>query len=175
MKILLKNVRLSFPSLFQTEKYNGTDTEKYAATFLIAKDDSQVKSIQKAITKMAEEKFGTPLPKSVKYCLKDGDEVEYAGYPGHWSIKASTKRRPLVIDNLKTPIVEDDNKIYGGCYVNASISLWVMDNNYGKRVLASLEGVQFVKDGEAFASSGGNAMDDFDTIEVEEDDSNPFG
>lgn len=174
-KLVLKSVRLSFPSLFATEKYNGTDTGKFAATFLIPKDDKQAKEIQKAVVSAAEEHFGKPVPKAVKYCLGDGDEKEYDGYADHWSIKATTKRRPIVIDRDKTPLVEEDGKPYAGCFVNASIEIWVMDNQYGKRVLAALNGVQFNKDGEAFGSGASSAMDDFDELESDDDDSdNPF-
>lgn len=153
MSIMLRNVRLSFPCLWETETYNGVDTEKFAATFLIAKDSPDAKAIQKAVLNAAEEKFGKPLPKGLKYCLMDGDEKETDGYAGHWYVKATTKRRPHVIDRDRTPLVEEDGKPYAGCYVNAMISLWVMDNQYGKRVLANLEGIQFAKDGEPFGNN----------------------
>ncbi len=166
MKIVLKNVRLSFPSLFQTEMYNGTDTEKYATTLLIDKDDPQVTALRDAMKKVAAEKFGNSIPKSLKWCIQDGDEKEYDGYAGCIAIKATTKRRPVVIDGSKTPIADEDGKIYAGCYVNASIDLWCMDNNYGKRVLASLNGVQFARDGDAFGTNSNSALSDFEEIEV---------
>lgn len=176
-KIVLKEVRLSFPSLWATETYNGTDTGKYACTLLIPKDSKQGKDLAKAVSSAAEEKFGKPLPKSIKYALKDGDSVEYDGYAGMWAIKANTKKRPVVIDQRKTPVTEDDNVIYAGCFVNASIEVYAMDNQYGKRVGCQLNGIQFVKDGDSFGG-GGNAMDDFDAIESEDsddaDDENPF-
>jgi hypothetical protein len=56
--------------------------------------------------------------------------------------------------------------LYGGCYVNASIDVWVMDNSYGKKVLASLNAIQFVKDGEAFGSKS-EAADDFEDLDDE--------
>ena len=153
-KIMLKNVRLSFPSLWETEIYNGDDTEKYAATFLIGKNEAQAKALKTAIKECAQEQFGTPLPKSLKNCLSDGDEKEYDGYADHYSVKATTKRRPLVIDRSRVPVMEDDNLVYAGCYVNALISLWAMDNKYGKRILANLEAIQFVRPGEPFGSGG---------------------
>lgn len=170
-KVMLRNARLSFPSLWKTEEYNGTDTEKYAATFLIAKDDPQVKAIKAAMKEVAEEKFGTPLPKKLPLCLKDGDDSDYDGYEGHFSIKATTKRRPVVIDRQKTPVTEDDGVVYAGCYVNASVEIWAMDNSYGKKILCSLNGLQFVKDGEAFGAGGSNAMSDFDELDDADDTS----
>ncbi|MWN55950.1 ssDNA-binding protein, partial [Escherichia coli] len=51
-----------------------------------------------------------------------------------------------------------------GCYVNAVIDIWAQDNNFGKRINASLGGVQFLRDGDAFAGGGVASADDFDDI-----------
>lgn len=169
-KLLLKNVRLSFPSLFAHEQYAGEDTGKFAATFLIAKSDTKtVAAIEAACKQALIEKFGDKIPKGFKLPIVDGDDKEYQGYADHFSIKASTKKRPTLVNRDKTPIVEEDGILYGGCYVNASLDIWVMDNSYGKKVLASLNAIQFVKDGEAFAS-GSNGADDFDTLDDEDDE-----
>jgi len=159
MKVLLKNVRLSFPSLFATEVYGGEDTGKFAATFLISKSDTKtVQSIEQSCKAALVEKYGEgKIPKGFKLPLVDGDDKEYQGYADHVCIKASTKKRPTLVNRDKTPIVEEDGILYGGCYVNASIDVWVMDNSYGKKVLASLNAIQFVKDGEAFGTKSEGA------------------
>jgi hypothetical protein len=69
-----------------------------------------------------------------------------------------------VLHSDKTPLTEADGKPYAGCYVNASIELWAQDNNYGKRVNASLGGVQFARDGDAFAGGGAASEDEFDDL-----------
>jgi hypothetical protein len=74
-------------------------------------------------------------------------------YEGKMTIKASTKKRPLVIDRDKSPITEDDNIVYAGCYVNAIVTLWGQNNQFGKRVNAQLDGVQFVRDGEPLVTA----------------------
>ena len=168
-KIHLKNVRLSFPSLFRRAQFNPGEEGKYEATFLFSKKDKKLKAkIDKAIkTKIAESGIKVA---SDKRCLKDGDEVEYNGYEGMWSIKASQSRRPTVIDRDRTPIAEEDNVIYAGCYVNAIIDLWVQNNSFGKRVNANLYGVQFVKNGEAFGMGPVDVTDDFDDLSDDEED-----
>lgn len=174
MKLILKGVRCSFPSLFETEQYGGQDTGKYACTFLISKeDDAQVKKIKQAIKAAAEGKFGKPLPKGLASCLSDGDDVDYDGYAGMFSVKASTKKRPIVVDSDKSPIADSDDRVYAGCYINASLELWVQDNQYGKGVRAQLNGIQFVKDGDRFGSSN-DSLDDFEELEAVADDSDPF-
>ena len=159
---------MSFPSLFKTEIYAGEDTEKYAATFLIPKSDTKtVTAIEQACKQALVEKYGEgKVPKGFKMPLVDGDDKEYQGYADHVCIKANTKKRPTLVNRDKTPIVEEDGILYGGCYVNASIDVWVMDNSYGKKVLASLNAIQFVKDGEAFGNKS-DALDDFDDLDDE--------
>ena len=171
MKIMLKNVRLSFPSLFKTEWYAGADTEKFAATFLISKSDTKtVTAIEQACKQALVEKYGEgKVPKGFKMPLVDGDDKEYQGYQDHYSIKATTKKRPTLVNRDKTPIVEEDGILYGGCYVNASIDVWVMDNSYGKKVLASLNAIQFVKDGEAFGTKSEEGADCFESLDDDDD------
>lgn len=171
MKIKLTNVRLSFPSLFRKAVFNGDET-KFEATFLINKDSQadQIKTLQDAINeKLKTDLKGAKLPGD-KICLKDGDTIDYDGYAGHMSIKASNAKRPMVIDADKSPLVEDDNKLYAGCYVNAIIELWAQNNNYGKRINANLLGVQFARHGEPFGDGVTVSADDFETVDLDSTD-----
>ena len=154
-KIMLNNVRISFPSLFRKATFNGEET-KFEGTFLIGKKEGKatIDEIDAAIKGiMREDLKGTKLAPD-KICFKDGDNIDYAGYAGNMSIKASSTKRPIVIDRDKSPLTEDDNRIYAGCRVNAVIELWAQNNNYGKRINASLLGVQFFKNDEPFADGG---------------------
>jgi hypothetical protein len=171
-KFTLKNVRLSFPSLFQKAVFNGTET-KFEATFLLNKEDhaDMIKQIQAEIARMVKEDLKGAKLGADKICLRDGDDTSYDGYGGCMSIKASNSKRPLCIDRDKTPLAENDGKPYSGCYVNGIIELWAQNNEYGKRINANLLGVQFYGDGEPFASGAAASMDDFDAFE---DDSDPF-
>lgn len=168
-KINIKNVRLSFPSLFQQAVFGGESTGKYEATFILDKE-YHAETIEKLNAEIANlvKSLKSKLP-AEKICLKDGDEGERPEFEGKMTIKASTKRRPLVIDRDKSPLTEDDNRIYAGCYVNAIISLWAQNNNYGKRVNAQLEGVQFYQDGEPFGDAG-VSVDAFDAFDAFDDD-----
>ena len=42
-RIILKNVRLSYPSIFKHALYNGESTGKYGATLLLPKEDVKTK------------------------------------------------------------------------------------------------------------------------------------
>lgn len=173
MQFSIKNARLSFPSLFHKAVFNGEET-KYEATLLLDKEKHAdiIAEIKKAIAeKIKTDLKGTKLDAS-KLCLKDGDGVEYDGYENCYSLKASNNKRPLVINKDKSPIAEDDQKIYSGCYVNAKIELWAQNNSYGKRINANLLGVQFAGDGTPFGDGGKTASsNDFDVLADEDGDS----
>lgn len=170
MKIKIQNSRLSFPSLFRTAVFGGEDTGKYEATFILDKEQHAevIKQIQAEAARLMKEELKGKIPAD-KVCMKDGDEQGRPEFDGAYTIKASTKRRPLVIDRDKSPITEEDNRVYAGCYVNAIISLWAQNNQYGKRINAQLDGVQFVRDGEPFGD-GGISADEFDAFGEEMDD-----
>jgi hypothetical protein len=85
------------------------------------------------------------------------------------SIKASASKRPMVLDRDRSPLTENDNRVYAGCYVNAIIELWAQNNQWGKRINANLLGVQFFKDGEPFADGETANADDFEAFDSDED------
>ena len=170
--LILKNVRLSFPSLYKSGSYAGSETGKYEATFLLPKDDvAQVKALnalvaesKKANSKM---KFGAD-----KIFVKDGDDVSETT-EGYWVIttgKRTTSGRPVLLDRNANPVAEEDNLFYAGCFVNAKIGAWVQDNNYGKRINGNFSVIQFVKDGEALGGGGmDSSTDEFEDMGDEEE------
>ena len=170
-KIILKNVRISFPSLFKKATFNGEETG-FEGTFLINKEDQadQVEIINAAIKDLIKTNLKGAKLQPDKICLRDGDLVDYDGYAEHFSIKASSKKRPLVIDRDKSPLVEEDGRPYSGCYVNASIELWGQDNSWGKRINATLLAVQFFKDGEPFGDGSTGSLNDFDAFSEDDSD-----
>jgi hypothetical protein len=179
MKTKLRNVRLSFPSLFTPEKFEDNSVPRYGCALLVRKDDPQIETIKKAIDVAGDLKFGKKwqdpkFRRSVKFHgFRDGDEKDYDGYEGCMYIsanRAEKRGRPNVVDRDKTPLVESDGRPYGGCYVNAVVEFYG-DDRYGKSICAGLIAVQFHRDGEAFAGGASYSDDDFeDESEMEEPD-----
>lgn len=178
MKIKLENVRLAFPQLFEAKTVNGEGEPAFSATFLMSPDHPAVAQLRAAFEELGKAKWGAKWPNIKKeidtkdrFALHDGDaKADYEGFEGQLYVSARNKTRPLVIDRDKTPLSVVDGKPYAGCYVNASIELWCQDNNYGKRINASLRGVQFLKDGHAFAGGGAAGEDEFDSVDEMADD-----
>lgn len=179
MKISIKNARLAFPELFVAKAVNGEGDPAYSATFLIPADDPQVQEILDAMTKVAEAKWRdkaatmlSQMRKQDRLCLRDGaDKAHYAGFAGHMYISARSKVRPMVVDRDRSLLTRDDGRPYGGCFVNGKVELWAQDNQYGKRINATLSGVQFVRDGEAFTGGGAPIrQDDFEDLSTDHAD-----
>lgn len=180
----LPKVRLSFPQLFEAVTVNGEGKPSYSGSFLADRKTQKdlIDKLNATIEEVAKDKWKDKAPgilKSIraadKVCLHDGDnKSEYDGYPGSMFINARSYSQPRVCDRDPTiTLVQADGRIYSGCYVNAVIGIWAMDNKYGKRICAELKGVQFYKDGEPF--SGGRPADaaafsDFESFADDEDD-----
>lgn len=177
MKCILKTVRLSFPDLFQASSVNGSEP-RFAANFLIEPGSENAQAVQEAVMQAAKDKWGAKaeaelkkLSASDRTCLHDGDLKDYDGYAGNLYVSASNTVKPLVLDrDAKTHLDSSDGRPYAGCYVNAIIDVWAQDNNFGKRINASLRGVQFVKDGDAFSGGGAATEDEFADLAVTDDD-----
>lgn len=175
MKLKIKNVRLVFPQLFTAKAVKGEGDPAYSASFLIGKDDPQIKIINAAVEQVGKDKWGAKWPQIKKEIetkdrgiLHDGDmKATYSGFEGNLYINARNKVRPTVADRQRVTVTESDGVIYGGCYVNAIVDVWAQDNQFGKRINASLMGAQFVKDGEPFSGGGVASVDDFEEIEEE--------
>lgn len=173
-RIMLKNVRLAFPNLFEPVQVNGEGEPRYNATLLLAGDHPQLKELRAKIKTVAVEKWKEKAEATLKgiaakdaVCLHDGDtKAQYDGFAGCMFVAAAAQlnSRPTVIDGQRSPVTAKDGKVYAGCYVNASIELWAQDNKWGKRVNAQLRGVQFLRDGDAFSAGRPADSDEFEDV-----------
>ena len=191
MQIKLKNVRLSFPQLSdaQLEKAKSFDGKppKYAGEFILPLDTAkdQIEAVKAAIKNVAAEKWGQKADAIVKgldaskCCLKDGvKRAKHEGYEGTMYVKASNDVRPGLYDSMIDPktgkvreIGGKENRLYGGCYVNARIDIYAYHHEKGgDQVNAKLLGVQFLKDGDAFVGAPTSAPDDFDPSDIGSED-----
>ena len=168
--VIFKNVRLSYPALFKPRAFDEKAKPKYQATALMNKTEhadliAKVKATMQAV---AEEKWGVgKVPKTVKYCLHDGNEKpDTEGYgPDVMYVGIASDRKIPVVDRAGIPLLEESGKPYAGCYVNISANLWAQDNAYGRRVNAGLRAIQFVADGDSFGAAPVDPSQEFDPIE----------
>jgi len=192
--IILKNVRLAFPELFEAKGFDEgeNDKKRYSANFLVEPGSENDKLIRKTIADAVKEKFpeakkAEQFIKSVqgnsgKFCYNDGDTKSYDGFEGMWYLSANRNEdqgAPAVVGGHKdengklTPLTKASGKPYAGCYVNGKVDIWVQTGKYNG-VRASLQAVQFVADGDAFAGAPASS-DGFDELDSGDDeDGNEF-
>ena len=176
MRIMLRDVRLAFPSLFKQSAPKAGGELAFSGSFLMPKNHKQLAELNTAFKAVAKEKWGVKadavlkaLIAADKTALHNGDaKSEYEGFEGNMFVSARSKVRPSIFDQQRNELSEQDGKPYSGCYVNVSLELWAQDNSYGKRINAQLRGVQFLRDGDAFAGGARPAdADEFDEIGAE--------
>jgi len=108
------------------------------------------------------------IPAGLKTPLRDGGEKSHIDGYGEdvMFINANNKARPEIRDrDGRTPLAEEDGRPYAGCYVHAILQLWAQDNKWGKRINASLLGIQFAGDGDAFSGGAKADDDDFEDLD----------
>lgn len=185
--VVLRNVRLSFPKLFKPESATPDGPKKFSANFLMDPDSADGKAnilaIKKAVKFAATKQWADKAEKVLssldpkRKCFRDGSTFTdgegdvYTGFDGMMVAVASNAKRPQVLNRDKSPLAEEDGVIYGGCYVDAVISVYTITDKDrgGNGVFATLEVVRFRKDGEAFGAPPIDADDYLDDLDDEDD------
>ena len=156
--VLLTNCRLGYPKLWRAESIKNDNESKprFGCQLYLPKANvKERKALEAEIERLTAAKFKGVKVKKADLFIKDGDDPEISdeNTAGCWIVsanRAESQGRPQVVDRGRNPLTPDDGKPYAGCYVNALISVFVPAN--WKKICASLEVVQFVKDGEPFGA-----------------------
>jgi hypothetical protein len=170
-KVVTGKVRLSYCNLFEPRATNEGEDAKFSVSLLISKKDTAtIKAIKDAIQSVIDtekaSKFGGK-EKGFKLPLRDGDEERDAPeYEGHYFINASSKKRPVVLDEDRN-VVLNPSEVYSGCYARASINFYAFAVNGNKGVAVALNSVMKVEDGEPL---GGVYTEDSAKADFEDDD-----
>lgn len=182
-RVILNKVRISFmDALFAPKSFEANSPPRFGATFIIEPNSKNAKALDDAMKEVAlakwpkgGEKILEELIRKEKTAYGERDKLNgagepYQGFEGNYFVTAYNKTRPTVIDKDKSPLVASDGKPYGGCFVNAIIDIYAQDGEYGKRINASLAGVQFHSDGDAFGGGAPASPDQFPDLEDGSDD-----
>ena len=178
-QIMVPNARLGYPKLYKADGIKGDPTSKprFGCQLYLPKTDEKTKAkIDAEIARLSKTHFKGVKPKVKDLFFRDGDgEDGDENTAGHWIIsanRAETQGRPQVVDRARKPIDSaNQSDVYGGCYVNALIALFVPKN--WSKICASLEIIQKVKDGESFGAPRVSADDVMPEL-PDEDDADSF-
>lgn len=194
--VVVKDARLSFPHLFTPQKRDnddGTTRENFNCVLMVPKDGeftaSTMKGLKRAAAEAKRKAWGDdeskwPKIPASKTCVKDGDNEDHFDtprdeYEGHYIIPCASPvdRPPRVITNRKDSknqwIDAEPGKKgapYAGCYVNAIIELYGQKKDPKRampnRINASVQTVQFRRDGEPFTAQPVDPNDLLDEDDV---------
>jgi hypothetical protein len=179
MELILKKVRLSFPSIFKMTAI-GDGEPAYGTKFIIEPGSENAKALKEAVEAVAKEKWKDKAP-GVLQTLKEDKKVAYVegpyknkngelydGFEGMFTLSArSSDIKPTAKDKRNQDVTEADGVIYNGCYVHAAVDIWAQDNKWGRRINCKLLGVMFAEDGPTFG--GGRPADDSTFADLAQD------
>ncbi len=185
MEIFVNDVRLSYPDLRKRglpPKDKPNEPGKFGCQGIFAKESPAHIALRNAVIAVAKEKWPdnwANIVKSLpndKKCLRDGNmNLDQKGnirpeYEGMMYVKASNANEvPLIAPKAKKAdgswniLPPESGKPYGGCYVNMKIDVYA-STKHGNAIHATLQAVQFVRDGDAFSGAPATA-DGFGDVE----------
>lgn len=147
---------------------SGQGPDKYSITLLWPKKEAgSLKALRDAITAAAVSKWGPKAAAALTSGklhnpLRDGDNDAPDGsaeaYAGHFFVRASSERKPGIVDENVEPIIEQD-EAYSGCIFRASVSIFPFDKAGKKGVSVGLNNLQRVEKGERLDGTKSAAED----------------
>jgi hypothetical protein len=167
--VLLKGVRLSFPHI--ATSYKGKD-DSFGFKLMIHKEEqAEIASFLKKRIKAGFSELKVAKLSPDRLFMRNGDDSERESEQGYYIISANSKKPLVALDKFQQRVDDAttiEEMFYAGCYVNAVIKPWVQnDKEFGKRVNAYANAVQFVKDGDPLGSSFNTDNYDWDRSEDE--------
>lgn len=189
--IFISSARLSFPHLSEPQRQVNAQTGKervsYNCELLLPQDSPDFQKFMAQYGKLALEKWKDHAQAAMQLiqsdrksrCFGMGNEKvnkktyqPYEGYAGNVYITAGRDTPPQIIQADGTAIDPNNSmayqqltrKLYGGCYVNAAVKIWLQDNSHGRGVRCDLVAIQFAKDGDAFGEGTVDASSLFGAV-----------
>lgn len=166
MKIILKNIRISYPDIFTPGKKFG----KYGAQFRFNKDSGVKEQIEKAIEDQGLAAFPKEWEKVKKNLVNKGklfriNDGEDKGYEEDYFISVHNAARPHVVSRNAEPLSAEDGVIYSGCRVDAWIDVSAYEQKeFGPVVSVKLLAVQFRADDTPYSGGPAVTANDFTPI-----------
>lgn len=184
-KVVLSNVRLLFPVLFDPQPFKnsvsyslqcdleGDNLNKILEGVKTEEDSEFLKkkwgvNCKKKIAELKKNKTTFFLHRKTD---KDGNELdEYFIRPK----RSATAGRPMLLDKNNQVVTEDFGTFYPGCFVHLSLEIYIQSNGDKEGgadgIRCKLLGVKFAKDGDRIDAGQRPEVADFDSIEIEDSD-----
>ncbi len=186
VKLHIKGARLSFANgLFVASSLEENQTKKFSIDLIclpttkIHRDTSEGKlvTMDQIFLEVANDtwkgKGATMLAalEPSKKAWRDGNTkldkggTLRDGYEDNWYLTAKNATRPGVFAKDGSPVTQEDGIMYSGCYVYGIVEIYGNAAAGKKGVFASLLGVRFEGDGDAFGGGRAAGADEFGAAE----------
>jgi hypothetical protein len=173
-KLMLKRVHIAFPALAEPQAI-GEGKPAYGGKLIIDPQDNGgnfVRLIDREIRTVAKEKW-KDRAEEILQMLEEDDKVcfkkkpyrskktgkVFEGFEGMYHLGTrSETTKPTVIDISGAEVTDKDQiraLIYSGCRVHAEVEFWAQDNQYGRRINCTMNGVMFAAHGQRFGGGAG--------------------
>lgn len=171
--------RFSFFRGFKPKAFRAGQKPRFENTILLDPTNAEHKEMLKKVhaeAKALVAKAGMDWADFEEgLCFGSGDKgkkSKYDGYKGMWWISASTPEDspPQIIDRGLNELKVDaqgrePKEPYSGCYGIMLITLWLQNNEYGKRINANFKVAQYIKPGPAFSNQQVDVSQHFQALE----------
>ena len=169
IRCVLKEVRCTFPKLFQAEEFQGKT--RFSVGLILQPGSPQLAKVEKACRDAVVAAFGEAEADKKIRQMKQSKTT--------WPIRSMedgtfmitpkrdiSKGAPVVLDGRKNQIPEQAGLPYGGCWLNVSLDAYCY-SKMGSGVTLYLNGVQLVREDAALAgaSTAASCKDDFEELE----------
>lgn len=136
-RIMLKNVSMEFPRLFEPETYTDLLPPKYSSTFSFSKDNGEnYTTITNAIkTAISESGLNT---NEVRTLVKDGDDSGLNRFVNKWIFRCTNNGPPVVMDKYSNFVVDQIDDFYNGIVVDVVLDVAVVKTPFVKVVIGKL-------------------------------------
>ena len=168
MKLKLTNVTLAFACLDEPiAKFGGEP--KFSCCLLVDKQTEQGKqdlaNFRTIVDKLEADSFDGKSLDISKLCISDGNDKDYDGFKDKLVFTAANKKRVVTVGKQRQVVVAGDDEFpVSGNIVNVVLDVWPLTGQFGPRIVASLEAVQYVSEGTPFTKSNVNVDSDFEDI-----------
>ncbi len=171
MKLKLNNVTIAFANLDEPVAKFGGDA-KFSCCLLVDKESDAGKkdlaNFRTIVDKLEADSFDGKKLDISKLCVSDGNEKDYDGFQDKLVFTAANKKRVVTVGKQRQVVVAGDDQFpVSGNVVNCVLDVWPLTGQFGPRIVASLEAVQYVSEGTPFTKSNVNIESDFDDIDAD--------
>ena len=166
MKLKLNNVTLAFACLDEPVAKFGGDP-KFSCCLLVDKEQGKqdLANFRAIVDKLEADSFDGKSLDISKLCISDGNDKDYDGFKDKLVFTAANKKRIVTVGKQRQVVVAGDDEFpVSGNVVNCVLDVWPLTGQFGPRIVASLEAVQYVSAGTPFTKSNVDVESDFDDI-----------